>query len=645
MNIHSWAAGARSLRSSVFVSLLAVSPLAPGQAATLPQPLAYEQRTAAPADRAFAGTIRLDIDATDTARKIFRVRERIPVQGAGHLTLLYPQWEPSSHAPTIPASNLAGLVVRAGGAVLRWQRDPVDMHAFHVEVPAGVDAIEAEFDYVTRAADRVLLAHLINLQWQRALLYPAGWFARNIPVQANLTVPEGLQIVSSLAFVRPSPSTVAFAPVSLETLSDSPAYAARHARSELLSRPGQAPVRLRVLAADEAGLAYSAAQARSLRRLVAETLAVFGRAPYPHFDKIVVLDDELGPGGVEHADSAEINLPAGYFREPHKQLNNLDLIAHEHVHAWNGRLRQPADLWTPTLNVPIRNSLLWLYEGQTEFWGRILAARAGLRNRQQTLDKLALDAAEVQARVGRAWKPLQDTTNDPVYISGRPIVWADWQRRKDYYGEGVLLWLDIDATLRERSQGRFGLDDFARRFFRTDAVGEVRTYTFEEICGTLNGLAPMDWASYLRGRLDAHDAGVLDGLAQSGWELVYTDTPSATFVQHQDELGAEDLSYSIGMAVAKSGVVRSVAWDGPAFRAGLAPGVKLSGVNGQAFSIEALRDAIAASGRTPVALDYQRDGAAARAQLEYSGPLRYPSLRRVVDRPDRLSRLLEGRAG
>jgi predicted metalloprotease with PDZ domain len=590
----------------------------------------------APVDHAFTGHIDLAVDATDTLQKIFRVHETIPVQ-PGPATLLYPEWELSSHGRTVSAANVAGLTFTAGGKPVAWTRDPVDMHAYHVDVPQGATSLVVDFQFITRVDETLIRDDLVSVAWQRLLVYPAGWYARNIPVQASLKTPEGLSVATSLTSSTAEGNTTHFAETKLDTLLDSPAFAARHLKRVPLSEPGQPAMQLDLIATDPADMADTPDAIAKLRKLVRETRAVMGPAPYAHFDALVVLDDGFSAGGIEHANSAEIHLPANYLREPADQLNNHDLIAHEHVHAWNGRWRQPADAWLPTPNVPSRNSLLWVYEGQTEFWGRILAARSGMRTVQQTLDKLALDAAAVQFHPGRQWKSLADTTNDPIYVTGRNTVWPEWQRRKDYYGEGVMLWLDVAS--------KASIDDFARAFFAAHGKpGDVSTYTFDDVCTALAKVSPsVDWKAYLTERLQATDARVLDGLGRLGWALAYTDTPTDTYLQDEKESGATNLAYSIGLAVDDKGRVRGVVWDSPAFKAGMAPGDKITAVDGQAFSTKALLDAVRGSARQPVALAFELDGKPHEVKLAYAGGARYPHLVPLRGAPDRLSPLLRPR--
>jgi predicted metalloprotease with PDZ domain len=601
-----------------------------------------------PLDRSFDGSIALFVDAGDTDHQVFSVHETIPVQQSGDVVLLYPQWETASHAPTASVAELAGLVVHVDGKRTEWRRDDVDMHAFHVTVPAGARAIALDFQFLAPVRENLLRPDMLKVPWQRVLLYPAGWYVRDIPVRATLKLAAGLHPFTSLAFDTTGVGVLTFKPVPLERLVDAPVYAGRYTRRILISPATAKPVQLDLLADAPGDLAITSSGVDGMKAMVAQTLKVFGPAPYRHYDAIVTLSDALNPsGGIEHLEEGENMLPPAYFRDAGQQLNNLDLVAHELVHAWNGRWMQPAALWSPTFNQPVNGSLLWVYEGQTEFWGRVLAARAGLRDRQQTLDKIALDADAVANFRGRSWKTLQDGTHDATYMAGHHVAWRDWQGRENYYPEGVLLWLDVEARLRELSGGRHGLDDFAHRFFKkSDGAATTRTYTFKDICDALDAVAPDDWATFLARHLRTHDTSeALAGLARAGWKLVHTSVPTETFRQDEEEAGASNLDDSLGLRIDAKGGVRSVQWNGPAFRAGLSPGARVIKVNGKPFSTALLLAAVDASGSQPLRLEFEYGGRAKTVSIPYSGGLRYPHLERIAGTPDWLSPLLQARQG
>lgn len=614
-----------------------------------PQPLPLPPPIPAPRDIPFKGSIGLTVDATDTSQRIYRVHETIPVQSPGRVTLLYPQWETGSHAPTASATSLAGLIIRTQGKPLTWQRDTVNPFAFHVDVPAGAATLDLEFQFLSPFSSRQGLVSttpdIVTVPWQSVILYPAGWFVRNIPVTARLTLPTGFSEVTALERRPGHPGE--FNTTSLEMLVDSPVFAGRHVQRYDLGVAGDAPVRLTTLAANPDDVTVSADQLKPLRAMVEQTRKLLPTRHYAHYDFMLALSDELpGPGGIEQAQSSSDVLPPDFFRQNENYLVDRDLLAHEFVHSWNGRYRQPADLWSATFNEPMRGSLLWVYEGQTEFWGRVLAARAGLRTKQETLDALAVGAASALGQSGREWKTLQDSTNDPLIAAGHPMSWRDWQRREDYYGEGVFLWLAVDAEIREKTQDKHSLDDFARDFFGSGKEGDLTTstYTFDDICSALQRIVPDDWPAFLRSRLDSHDAGyVSDGLQRQGYRLVFNGTPSEYFRQSEIDAGARDFSSAIGLTIGKGGIVKTVTWNGPAFRAGFAPGARIDAVNGQAYKPTLLEDALKAPEPEPVQLTTTTDGTTSTVVVQPLGSLRYPHLQRIGDMPDRLGALLSPR--
>nr|WP_063571344.1 M61 family metallopeptidase [Luteibacter rhizovicinus] len=630
----------------VVLALIAASP---AHASEGPQPLPLPLPVPAPRDVPFKGSIGLAVDATDTAQRIYRVHESIPVQSDGPMTLLYPQWETGSHAPTASATALAGLVIYAQGRPLTWQRDTVNPFAFHLDVPSGVTTLDIVFEFLSPFSARQGLVSatpdIVTVPWQSVVLYPAGWFVRNIPVTARLTLPPGFGYVTALES-RPC-SSVEFNTTSLEALVDSPVFAGRHVERYELAAAGDAPVRLTTLGGNADDVTVDVKEQERLRAMVQQARKLLPTRHYDHYDFMLALSDTLpGPGGIEQAQSSSNVLPPDFFRNNANFLVDRDLLAHEFVHSWNGRYRQPADLWSATFNEPMRGSLLWVYEGQTEFWGRVLAARAGLRSRQETLDALAVGAAGVLGQSGREWKSLQDSTNDPLIAAGHPLSWRDWQRREDYYGEGVFLWLAVDAEIRKKTGDKKSLDDFARDFFGSGQEGDMTTstYTFDDVCTALQRVAANDWPTFLRSRLDSHDAArVTDGLEQEGYRLVFDATPGEYFRQSEIDAGARDFSSAIGLTVGKGGIVKAVSWNGPAFHMGFAPGARIDAVNGVAYQPELLEDALKAARPSPVRLTTTTDGTTSTVAIQPAGPLRYPHLQRIEGTPDRLSALLAAR--
>jgi len=613
-----------------------------------PNPLPIVDTVPQPRDIAYPGTIKLAVDATDIAHRIFRIEEQIPVK-AGQLVLLYPAWLPGAHAPQGEIDKIAGLTISADGKPLAWRRDPLDVRAFHVDVPEGVSSITAKFQFLSATADDqgpvVMTPNIVALEWIANLLYPAGYYSRRILIEPSATFPQGWTAASAL---RPTPTpgtggTVRYDTVALDTLADSPVFAGRYMRRDTLAPD----VTLNTVAERPDELKMTDAQLALHRALVAQAVKLFGAQHYDHYDFLYALSDRIDGFGLEHHRSSEDQAPASYFLDWDAHLADRDLLAHEFTHSWNGKFRRPADLWTPDYRTPMQNSLLWVYEGQTQFWGYVLSARAGLFSKQDTLDALATVAATYDTLPGRSWRPLVDTTNEEIISNRRPVAFQTWQRGEDYYSEGQLIWLEIDSLIRERSHGKRSLDDFAKAFFgmRDGDWGEL-TYTFDDVVRTLNQVEPYDWATFLHERVDAvAPKAPLAGITRGGYRLIYTDTPTAYWKSVESAKERMDLSYSVGLRVGKAGKVTAVMWDGPAFNAGITVGTTLMAIDGESYSDDDLKAAItgAKGGDKPISLLIKQGDAFRTVEVKWNGGLRYPRLERTGKGPSSLDALLVAR--
>ncbi len=466
---------------------------------TGPTPFPMPAAIPAPQDVPYPGTIKLVVDATDTMRGIFHVHETIPVV-SGQVTLLYPKWLPGHHSPSGPIDKFAGLSIHSGATKLAWVRDVVDVYAFHVNVPSGVKSIDADFQFlspVETSEGRVeMTQEMLNLEWNEVSLYPAGYFSRQIMVQPVVKLPAGWQFGTALETASSGGGLTTFKTVPYNTLVDSPMFAGKYFERVDLDPSGQTQVHIDIVADQPDYLTITPAQLQVHRNLVQQAYKTFGSHHYDHYDFLLSLSDRMSGIGLEHHRSSEDGAGPKYFKDWDKAAAFRDLLSHEYTHSWDGKFRRGADLWTPNFNVPMRDSLLWVYEGQTEFWGQVLAARSGLWTKQQALDAIASDAATYdEGQPGWQWRPLIDTTNDPITTQRRPIPWRSWQRSEDYYVESEMFWINADMIIRQQTHNQKSLNDFARAFFGINNGSYVTvTYTFDDVVKTLNSVVPYDWS-------------------------------------------------------------------------------------------------------------------------------------------------------
>ncbi|HEY4071320.1 MAG TPA: peptidase M61 [Sphingomicrobium sp.] len=613
-----------------------------------PEPTPKTDTIPGPRDVAYPGTLQLTVDASDNTRAIFRIHQHVPVAAAGDFVMLYPKWVPGGHSPRNDIKNITCFKASANGRELKWVRDNLDVYAFHIALPEGVTAIDLDYQHVTPTTNnqgRILATpDMESIQWLSDSMYPAGYFVRDIPVQASVIVPAGWKVATALRPSAESGNRVDYPVTSYEILVDSPLIAGAHYRKIPLT----ADVTLDVIADTEAELAAKPEQIAAHKRLVEQAVKAFGAQHYDHYDFLLTISEFLGGNGLEHHRSSEDGVDRGYFTDWENKLRDRNLLPHEFSHSWDGKFRRPADLWTPDYRTPMQDSGLWVYEGQTQFWGYVLGARSGMLSKQDTLDAIAATAASYSLGTpGRAWRPLIDTTNDPIIASRQPIPWRSWQRSEDYYSEGQLIWLDVDRIIRQQSRGKRSIDDFAKAFFgiRDRDWGEV-TYTLDDIVATLNKVQPYDWAGYLHRRVyEVAPQAPLEGITEGGYKLVYTAEPTKWWKSGEKEGKRTDLTYSGGLAVGSDGKVSSVLWDSAAFNIGVTPGDEVLAVNGRHFDGDALKGAIkAAEGQGPAVQLLVKSGDLFRTvSLDWHGGLRYPRLEKVGKGSGTLDALLAPR--
>jgi predicted metalloprotease with PDZ domain len=597
----------------------------------------------------------VEVDTTDVARGIVHARLTIPVSGTD-VTLDYPAWLPGEHAPDGPIADLADLHVAGGGHDLAWRRDLVDLYAFHVTVPAGVTSIDVSLDYLLAAGgggpyvskERISTSKLYMLGWYALVLYPRGAVNSVLQVAPSITLAPGWDFGTALDTAARDGQHVTFKQTSFERLLDSPLLTGVNFKRYILDN-GARPAEIDVAADVPEDREIPEARVRQLRNLIHQADAEYGARHWNHYNFLLSVTDLIGFNGIEHHESSDNRVTAGVMRDSDLFDAQADLLPHEFTHSWNGKYRRPFDLQVTNYNDPERTDLLWVYEGLTEYLGNVLATRSGLADAARFREAIADKAAALDTTPGRLWRPLADTTTSAPFLYAATSQFARIRRSVDFYAEGVLLWLDADGIIRQRSDGRKSLDDFVRAFYGPPSTGpKVVTYTREDIIRALNAVQPYDWTSFIHDRIDVVTADPpFGGLISHGWQLAYGATP--TTYQKSAENGNKQLNalYSLGLLVnTDTGDIIDTEPASPAADAGLAPYGRILAIGGRRFSPAAFHAVVAATAGHPdavVPIVVDQLGTVFTAELHYGGGERYPFLERIPHADDRLASVLAPR--
>jgi predicted metalloprotease with PDZ domain len=591
--------------------------------------------------------IQITADLTDGPRKLYHAEIDIPVQ-PGPVSLTTPKWIPGNHRPTGPVDDITGVVFTANGKVLPWRRDDEDLYEFHVTVPAGVTTLHAHLDCIVTSR---ISQKMAVLEWEKLLLYPANTPVKEIAVQPSVKVPEGWGIGTALTPTdgydpqHPKGGTTHYAATNVEQLEDSPVITGQYFHEFALAPEVTPKHYIDVVSDIPEDSTLRPSVLVELNNLIRETGAAYASRHYNSYHFLLTLSDIAGGEGLEHGQSSDNGVGEKGFADDAHQLAEADLLSHEFTHSWDGKYRRPYNLYQDDFQKMQQGSLLWVYEGMTQYLGNVLAARSGLKSQEQYRDLLALSAAQLDNRPGREWRPTEDTAIAASILRGGDPAWSNWRRGQDYYQEGELFWLDADTLIREKTNNKKSLTEFLHIFLgKGGNTGPlIVTYNRDELVADLNQVLPYDWATFIHEHIDTiNPRADLSGIERGGYKLVYTDQPSKserTMAVTYARYGAgTNVWYSLGIRVNGEGVISDVRMNGPADQAKLFPGQKIIAVNGNVYSGEALKAAVKqAKGTTePIHLILQNDTFVTTMNIDYHDGERYPHLVRTDGTPDYL---------
>ncbi len=595
--------------------------------------------------------IELFVDASEVGRKVIHVREVIPAS-PGPLALHYAKWIPGRHRPVGQIANVTEFRVKAGGKAVEWKRDDADPFTVNLTVPDGAKQVEVTFDLLLAAGAEggaqfmtVASPKVMTMNWNDVLVYPKVAKPLELTIGAAVKLPAGWKYGTAL---RPSDllvkDHVGFLECTLGGLIDSPLLAGEYTRDVPLDTFGEV-YRVFIACDSRDGLEVPEATLKAWNKLPAEAAAIFGPAkPYESYTFLLGLSNHIPQAGIEHHQSSDNRLSELALVKAGERKASATLFPHEFAHAWNGKYRRPADMIMRDYQTAQQTRLLWVYEGLTNYFGWLMAARTGLMSADEARDYLAMTAARMTNVKARGWRPLDDTAAAASTLFDATRSWRSARRAVDFYDEGTLLWLEVDVLIRTQSKGAKSLDDFSAAFFG-GGTGKpaVKGYTLENVIDALREVSPHDWKSHFARRVEAvAEAPPLDGITGGGWKLTYGTKPTDLFATMEGLSKGVNLTDSVGVAVAGDGLVGDLVPNSPAAKAGLAPGMKVLAVNGRRYSPDGLKSAVAATATGGKLELLAENGDFFKTHtVEYKGGARYPRLEKQDGKADLLSEIVK----
>ena len=171
------------------------------------------------------------------------------------------------------------------------------------------------------------------------------------------------------------------------------------------------------------------------------------------------------------------------------RIGLLNTVAHELFHAWNVERIRPRSLEPFDFENANVSGELWLAEGFTSYYNTLLMHRAGLQDLDSTLHRFGQYVDTAVVSPGRQYRSAVEMSQlAPFVDAARAVDPTTWDNTFiSYYTWGAAIGLGLDLALRDRTDGRFGLDEFMRAMWRSygatsgDVPGVVATpYTLAD---------------------------------------------------------------------------------------------------------------------------------------------------------------------
>ena len=599
-------------------------------------------------------TMTAEVDLRDLSRRLVHAAIDVPCTPGAEVALWHPKWIPGTHAPCGANEPVAGLRIAApDGSAVPWRRDDLDLYRIVCRAPEGATSLRVTLDTITNDAAIEAAGHLTFgddrigvVNWSTCLLYPEGPSAAETVVALSARLPAPWKYATALKTESAADGLVRFRPASLAEVIDSPLIGGEHFKTTKLDVGPYPPAFFNLAADDPADLELSPEAMAKYSRVVREACALFGSAHYDEFQFLTTLSDRLGYLGLEHLTSSINGVHGRDLIDDSRRTGWVaNLIPHEYVHSWCGKYRLPAGMATRSYHEPMATRLLWVYEGLTEYLGEVVMVRSGLVSPEDYKKTLAHTIEGLIYQHGRRWRPLDDTAAASSFLRAPSPNWNVLRRSQDYYMEGCLLWMEIDATIREETGGARSLDDFCKAFLGGPTKPEkFDPYTFEDVVAALDGVAHRDWKAFLEARVSRPlEELPLDFLGRLGYRIEYGAGPEPSSKGRRGGGGAA-ARHSLGLAFEPDGTISEVVIGSLAEQAGLVKGRKVLAINDRLFSPDALRDALTASvERGAVDLLLADGDRLTPLALKYRDGVKNLALARDASRPDVLAEILKPR--
>ncbi|MFN8349804.1 MAG: M61 family peptidase [Spirosomataceae bacterium] len=317
-----------------------------------------------------------------------------------------------------------------------------------------------------------------------------------------------------------------------------------------------------------------------LRKVVTEAAAIIGHIPYKHYTFIAI---GPGQGGIEHSNSTTISFDGSGLNSPEGRIRMLNFLAHEYFHHYNVKRIRPLELGPFDYEKGNRTHLLWVSEGLTVYYEYLILRRAAITTEEQLLNSLRSNMTAFENKPGRLYQSLTQASYETWSDGPFGRTGDEFNKTISYYDKGPVMGLLLDFKIRNSTQNQKSLDDVMRALYQTYYLKEKRGFTeseFRTVCEQIAGEPLTDFFEYI----------------STTKEINYA--PYFAYAGLQVDTGLKLLPGAwVGISARMrndSLVVSEVAYDSPAWQAGLRRNDILSEIDRQKPTPNTLQEVLSA---------------------------------------------------
>ena len=466
----------------------------------------------------------------------------IEIQGIDEdtLSVAMPAWSPGAYRIQDFARNVQNFQAqtRSGRRRLDWMK--TDKLTWMVSKSADDDVVITYELYSER-----LTYEMADISGPSTYMYVVG--QKHVPVALRFEKPRDWDVYTGLPRRRG-----AYRASDYDVFIDAPAFVGEFRVLEFIS--GTIPYR--IVFSDPDVEFIEEQVIGDVQSVVDAAVEIFGHAPYQDYTFLFKVQPGAGSGGIEHLNSTRITVGINDFASGARYDQFLFVVAHEFFHLWNVKRIRPEGLGPFDYTREASTRSLWISEGLTSYYGRLLLARAGIFTPRSYLDSLAQEINRHQELPGR------------LLMSAEESSWETWARSDNsenntisYYAKGEIAGMLLDIEIRARTNSEKSLDD-VMRYLMENFANKGIGFPEDAFLEALNTVAGSDFAeTYLHLVQSRAELDYDRYIGQAGLRVVAERQPSALFMGVQVEEADGNVAQ-----------VTRVIQDSPAQRAGIDTG-------------------------------------------------------------------------